>query len=108
MCSLWHSIKVISFKLVSNNAEIAKQSNYVGNVGDRIDLDLKEMTLITSWESDWGWVYLYKMIDVNGNVYVWKSSRKVNTFLKGKAIVKAHNERDGIKQTVVTRCKAIA
>ncbi len=84
----------------------AANSEYVGKPGEKIILDLTKMELITSFENQWGWTYLYKMIDKNGNVMIWYSSRHIEPFTHGKATVKSHSERDGIKQTVVTRCIA--
>ncbi len=89
------------------HSEQAAVSDFIGEVGQKIDVDVAEMNLLTSWESDWGWTYLYKIIDTAGNVIVWYASHAVEVFKKFRATVKAHNERDGIKQTVVTRCRAI-
>ena len=46
--------------------------------------------------------------DAQGNVYIWYASRGIETRdgMTIKGTVKNHNERDGIKQTVLTRCKA--
>lgn len=84
-----------------------KSSEYVGEVGKRIEVEVKDATLVTSWETDWGMTHLYKFIDTNGNVLVWFASSMIddNDIHKVKGTVKAHNERDGIKQTVLTRCK---
>lgn len=88
---------------------LAETSNYVGEIGSKIEVVATEMTLVTKFETRFGYTYLYKMKDANGNVYVWFSSKFVrDTFGKFVCIVKDHSERDGIKQTVVTRCKAIA
>ena len=93
-------------KKIAYNEALAAQSQHVGKPGEKIVLDLRKMELITSFENQWGYTYLYKMIDKNGNVMIWYSSRRVDTFEHGKATVKSHTERDGIKQTVVTRCVA--
>lgn len=84
----------------------AAASDYIGEIGDKIDVDIESMDLLTSWQSDWGYTYLYKIIDKAGNVMIWYASRCVETFNRMKATVKAHNERDGVKQTIVTRCRA--
>lgn len=85
----------------------AGKSLFLGNVGQKIDVEVKEMKLITSWEGDFGYTYLYKIIDTAGNVLVWYASRRVDEFKRFRATVKAHNERDCVKQTVVTRCRAL-
>ena len=90
-------------------AERAAQSvsAHVGNVGDRITINTATATLITSWETQYGWTYLYKFTDADNNVFVWFASRCVNVTDGAtiKGTVKDHTERDGVKQTVLTRCK---
>lgn len=89
----------------------AAASEYVGKAKDRLTIQTATAALLTSWETGFGTTYLYKFTDAAGNVFIWKASAKVdgltdNVTLKGT--VKAHNERDGVKQTVLTRCKIIA
>lgn len=94
-------------------------SQYVGEIGKRIVIEVAEMRLLSSWESYWGYTYLYKFVDTKGNVMVWFASKpfeRVNENgafedvinpSKIKATVKAFNERDGVKQTILTRvCEA--
>lgn len=88
--------------------EERKSSEYVGKIGERITVDVAEINLITSWEGEWGLTYLYKIIDTCGNVLIWYASRTIEKARKIKATIKAHSERDGVKQTVVTRCQATA
>ena len=100
----------------ARNAE-RSASEYVGQVGKRIDLDIADMKLVTSWETQWGMTWLYKFTDTEGNVLVWFASKPlervnengvyedVTSVSRIKATVKDHTERDGVKQTVITRCK---
>ena len=93
-------------------------SEYVGQIGKRIDVDVTDMQLVTSWENQWGYTYLYKFTDINGNVLIWFASGIFGYWTKDgewvqheninkiRATVKEHTERDGVKQTVITRCKA--
>jgi len=99
------------------NAE-RNASEYVGQVGKRIDLDIADMKLVTSWETQWGMTWLYKFTDTDGNVLVWFASKPLERVNENgvyedvtevshiRATVKEHNERDGVKQTIITRCKA--
>ena len=92
-------------------------SDYIGQVGKRIDVDVADMKLVTSWESQWGMTWLYRFTDINGNVLVWFASHPlervnengayedVTNVSRIRATVKEHSERDGIKQTIITRCK---
>ena len=93
-------------KIAERDAQKQKErsSEWIGEVGKRLVIDLNEMNLLTSWENAWGYTYLYKMVDNNGNVMVWYSSKAVDEMSKIKATVKDHTERDGVKQTVLTRC----
>lgn len=85
-------------------------SEYVGEVGQRITVDVESMKLVTSWETQWGYTYLYKIVDAAGNVLVWFASKTIDEAKakKVKATIKDHSERDGVKQTVVTRCSIVA
>ena len=84
-----------------------KSSEYVGEIGQRITINVVEAKYITSWPTMYGITNLYKFLDMDGNVFIWFSSSDINEAevksLKGT--VKDHTERDGIKQTVLTRCK---
>lgn len=97
-----------------------KKSEYVGEIGKRMVFDLSKMELVTSWETKFGMTHLYKFTTVDGNVLVWFGSSILGRWVKDrsgfehwvaeenakriKATVKAHNEREGVKQTIITRC----
>ena len=86
-------------------------SNYIGEIGKRISNSVSEMKLVTSWDTMYGTTYLYKMVDVNGNTVVWYASNPCDcdSFIGKniKATVKDHDEYDGVKQTIVNRCKVV-
>ena len=44
-------------------------SQHIGNIGDRIDVQVHSVTCLTSWETEWG-DQVYKIVDVNVNVYL--------------------------------------
>lgn len=93
----------------TKNAE-RHSSDYVGEIGERIMVDVSDMKLLTSWESEWGVTYLYKIIDTEGNVLIWYAYRPIETNAEVKKLrvtVKNHSERDGVKQTIVTRCSVV-
>lgn len=95
-----------------------KASGYVGEIGKRICIEIADMKLVTSWETQWGMTWLYKFTDTDGNVLVWFASNPMTRVNENgayedvtsvqhiKATVKDHTERDGVKQTIITRCKA--
>lgn len=84
----------------------ASTSEHVGEIGQRLTIELSDMKLLTSWLSDYGHTYMYKFTDKAGCVYIWYGSKLMEQTDKIKATVKGYNERDGIKQTIITRCKA--
>lgn len=94
-------------------AAAAEASKHVGKVGDKIEVYTNAVQLVTSWEHRYGTTYLYKWTDADGNVFVWFASHPQGMNLRDnqgcdvwvKGTVKDHTERDGVKQTVMTRCK---
>lgn len=90
-------------------ASEAEKSQYVGQEKERIVIEVATITVLTRWDTQWGSCALYKIVDVNGNVYVWKTSGYVEQKVKTiKATVKGHAEYRGVKQTEITRGKAVA
>jgi hypothetical protein len=87
------------------DAERAR-SEHVGQVGDRITVQPQSTECLTSWETEWGITRVYKIIDINGNVYTWKTGSFIEEGVKHiKGTVKEHKEYDGMKQTELTRCR---
>jgi hypothetical protein len=98
-------------------AKLAAQ--HVGTVGERITVDVK-VVFRTSFDSAYGTVFLYVMVDAAGNKIVHKGSciapseaNDYRSVQKGdrftlKATVKEHGSREGEKQTIVNRPKCLA
>lgn len=83
-------------------------SQYVGEIGDRITIEVESMICISSWESDFGITFLYKIVDTSGNVFVWYASRGYDNLDEVKQVVgtvKRQEKYNGVKQTTLTRCK---
>ena len=101
--------------------EQKEKSGYVGEVGQKITF-VGKMSIIHSYQTEWGWTTIYKIVDTNDNVFIWKTSVTAEivdekghcTFatefdqiqITGK--IKSHNEYNGEKQTVLERCKVKA
>lgn len=88
-------------------------SGYVGNVGDKITIISSNIKMLTAWENAYGnIVRLIRIVDIDGNVYVWKTTCCIQECddkelrLTGK--VKDHQMYNDIKQTVLERVKVIA
>lgn len=83
-----------------------KASDYVGNIGDRIEIKAVTATTISSFETAYGITYINKFVDENGNVYMWFGNKAVDEGITSvKGTIKEHKEYKGVKQTILTRCK---
>ena len=100
-------------KHIQKEIEKAKrvETNYFGEIGKRYkDKVISNVSLITSWETQWGYTGLYKIILEDGSVLTWKTNNYLyledgEQFDKISFTVKEHKEYNGEKQTEVTRCK---
>ena len=89
-------------------SEAKAQSQYIGNVGEKITGEIKNAQLMTSWQTVYGWTHLYKFVTTDGNTLVWYASRCIDGEPKKiTGTVKDHKMYDGEKQTVLTRCKVV-
>ena len=90
-------------------------SEYVGNIGDKIEMRL---TFKDAFAFETHFTYrgelnhIYKFADDNGNTFTWKTGKWLEldkgTQYTVKGTIKDHNEYKGDKQTVLTRCKVVA
>lgn len=87
-----------------------QKSIHVGSVGERITLTNASLKLLTSWDTQFGYTYMYKLTDENGNIFTWKTGKWLSNTddlpetVTLKGTVKAHSEFRGVKQTELTRC----
>ena len=100
-----------------------KQSEFVGNIGDKIQIELtlkKRIAYETNYTYYGGTSYIYIFEDKEGNSYKWNSANFLEKVINNECIainegdslilkgsIKAQEEYKGIKQTVLTRCKLI-
>lgn len=92
-------------------------SQHVGEVGEKLDITVTYVHT-ASWENGYGGYWntgvtnLHSFKDEQGNVYVWKTGLYIEadygTKVHLRGSVKEHSEYNGIKQTVLTRCKVEA
>lgn len=91
-------------------AFIATLNNeYAGSVGDKITTEAT-LTRYSTFDGDYGIMYVYNFKDVHGHVLVWFTSKALTAVNEGdtitiKGTVKKLSEYKGIKQTILTRCK---
>ena len=79
-------------------------SQHVGTVGERRDFDLS-VERVFSFESQFGPVYISICRDADQNVVVYKGSKPFErgAQINVKATIKAHDQRDGVNQTLISR-----
>lgn len=94
-------------KMQEEKEKLAKSSNYIGEVGEKISVNFVSGREVACCETQFGLLHIYEFKDTNGNTVVWKSGSSKDIPESGvvTGMVKAHEEYDGIKQTVVLRAK---
>lgn len=90
-----------------------RDSEYMGAVGDKVTAIVKEWRCLSSWSNCYDGfhtthTYLYEFITEDGNVLIWKTGKCLDEVTSIKGTVKEQSEYNGIKQTVLTRCKVAA
>ena len=81
---------------------------YVGTVGQRSEFKAT-VSFVSSYQTEYGSVFVYGFKDTQDNIIIAKVTRRLPC-LRGDTVsftayVKAHSERDGVKQTIVNRIK---
>jgi hypothetical protein len=98
------------------NLQPTTTSNYVGNIGDRIEFKVKSYRFLYTKSNDFGYnntvsTSVYQVNDDKGNVLIVETSnQEIDDSWIGKTIsakVKAQKEYKGVKQTVVNRIKLL-
>lgn len=81
------------------------QSTWQGEKGKRIKVKISSADIVTSWENQYGITKIWKILDAEGNVYIWKTTNNIPECTEIIGTVKEHDEFNGTKQTILTRCK---
>lgn len=92
--------------IVNNLLYGESESDFVGEVGNRLDLILKVQKAIP-FESAYGKTTIHIMTDDCGNEFVWTTAAKtliVDNEYELRGTVKDHRVYKGTNQTVLTRC----
>lgn len=90
--------------------KIELKSEYQGEKGDKLEIATSSVKCISTFDSMYGTTWLYKIVDTDGNIYVWYASKPIDNpeiVKKIRGTVKDHSEYNEVKQTVLTRCKVI-
>ena len=80
-------------------------SQHIGTVGQRINFELT-LNWVKYFEGAFGATYIHGLKDADGNVVIYKGSKclgEKGATVKVKATIKDHSEREGVKQTLISR-----
>lgn len=93
-------------------AKVGENSTHYGEVKKRYELEVTVAGL-RYIHGDYGTTTLYTLLDGEGNVFKWfasddKLGEDEGTRFRIKGTVKKHDEFNGTKQTVLTRCTVLA
>ena len=97
-------------EMVRQRAAAESNSEYVGAVGERLNLTDLTVKVEKFFDGQWGVSVLYILEDVDGNLFQWWASSEqefgVGDMVSGRGTVKAHEVSPlGEEQTKLTRCK---
>ncbi len=87
-----------------------KRSVYVGAVNGRVSIKIKSVKCMSTYETEYGTLHIYKFIGEDDNVYIWKTTCSVPDKSEGMlltGVVKKHDEYRGVRQNVLSYCKII-
>lgn len=85
-----------------------KISEHVGNIKDKVTINVAYFKCLTSWTTDFGYTYVYRIVGTDGNVYTWKTGKYIDDQVKTiSGTVKRHTTYRDEKQTELTRCKVL-
>ena len=83
------------------------KSEYVGEIGEKIELDLYIQKAI-QFDGYYGTSTMHIMEDEDENIFVWTTTSKVlqdGSWYHVKGKIKDHKTYRHVKQTILTRCK---
>ena len=106
----YHNAQERAAKAAKAEAERRQMvDEWIGQVGQRVDLEIAKCKIATSWYNEFGITYVYKLVTTDNHVCTWKTSKgiDIDQVRKIRATVKGHNEYKGCKETELTRCKVV-
>ena len=83
---------------------------HFGIIGARVDICISDAECITSFETEYGTMRIYRFETTGGEVLIWKTSNfidDIDKVAKIKATIKNHGEYNGEKQTEINRVKVV-
>ncbi|KKN72369.1 hypothetical protein LCGC14_0411960 [marine sediment metagenome] len=106
----WERVQELRCQEAEKRKAEYTKSRYVGEVGERITVRVHVIRRRVL-DGQYGPSYMFRMLDGDGNVFVWFSS--VDVLEEGEwynllGTVKKHERYDDVKQTILTRCKVLS
>lgn len=98
---------VPSFRRAQEQPKRTAMSKHVGQIKERTVFTLT-VDSVRTFSTGFGVQSLFKMLDKQGNVFVWFTSAEdleQGKTYEIKGTIKAHDSYNNVKQTVLTRCK---
>lgn len=93
------------------NPIVESNSDYVGEVGDRLRNLSVVVRNIAGFDSPFGYKWIYTFEDEEGNRYSWFTTTQkgvsINMTVSLSGTIKAHSEYKGVKTTQLTRCRLV-
>jgi hypothetical protein len=87
---------------------VKKDSEHIGNIGERIKGIKAVITMIRGFYGQFGECFMVLFEDSDGNKFKWFTSTDVDYEIGAEVVVtgtvKKHDAYKGVKQTVLTRC----
>jgi hypothetical protein len=102
--------KIIREQKRAEREQINANKQYVGEIGQRLDIEIENAECITSFPTNYGIMMIYKFITADDNILIWKTTNfieETDKVKKIKATIKNHSEYRNEKQTEVSRVKII-
>ena len=94
------------------NPKIEYNSDYVGEIGERIRNIPVTVRNIRGFDSAYGYKWVYTFEDKNGNIYTWFTTSQQSIMVEDEVsltgTIKAHVEYKETKTTQLTRCKIMS
>lgn len=95
--------------IVSLTTTPTSESEYVGTIGERIELTVS-IEKVCQFEGQYGFSNYHVMKSTDGNVFIWNTASKnwgTGTIHHIRGTVKDFKEYNGIKETVLIRCSEV-
>lgn len=89
-------------------SKVEVNNEFIGKVGDKVSIELQEVSLAYVMDTMFGNCYVYKAKDTSNHVLITRTSRgnfDVNKCKRWVGTIKELSEYKGVKQTVLTRVK---